>query len=169
MFPVSGPFKPVLAAMVRRTGLHGADPETRANTKILRNSEGQPWDSEKAFYTAFKRECDRLGIKDRTFHDLRRTAVVRLAIAGCTEPEIASITGHSIKDVKSVLERHYLYLDPQIAINAMRKLENSTLHLYAQFLGQFMERRLHGSKSSREHPTERPTGFIGSPLVRNKA
>jgi integrase len=85
-----------------------------------------PWASEDAFYNAFKRECDRLGIKDRTFHDLRRTAVVRLAIAGCTEPEIASITGHSINDVKSILERHYLYLDPQIAINAMRKLENSS-------------------------------------------
>jgi integrase len=168
MFPVGGPFKPVLDAMVRRTGLDGADPEARASTKILRNSEGQPWASEDSFYRAFKRECDRLGIKDRTFHDLRRTAVVRLAIAGCTEPEIASITGHSIRDVRSILEKHYLYLDPQIAINAMTKLEDSTVKVYAQPLRQFMKGRLRGSESGAERPTKRPTALLGSPLVRKK-
>jgi hypothetical protein len=31
------------------------------------------------------------------FHDLRATAVMRLAIAGCTEAEIATITGHSLE------------------------------------------------------------------------
>ena len=34
-----------------------------------------------------------------TFHDLHGTAVTRLAVAGCPEAEIATITGHSLKDV----------------------------------------------------------------------
>jgi integrase len=168
MILVVGPFKPILDAMVERTGVKNADLETRANTKILRNSQGQPWADGSSFYTAFKRECERLGIEDRTFHDLRRTAVVRLAIAGCTEPEIVSITGHSSKEVSAILYKHYLHLDPQIAINAMRKLENSTLHFYAEFVRQFVERRLNESKSSTERPTKRTTAPERSASVRSK-
>jgi hypothetical protein len=29
-------------------------------------------------------------------------------LAGCTIPQIAAITGHSLKDVESILETHYL-------------------------------------------------------------
>jgi hypothetical protein len=43
-----------------------------------------------------------------TFNDLRGTAVTRLALVGCTEAEIASITGHSLRDVRSILDAHYL-------------------------------------------------------------
>ncbi len=43
---------------------------------------------------------------DITFHDLRGTAVTRLAEAGCTEAEIASITGHSVKSVGAILDRY---------------------------------------------------------------
>lgn len=38
------------------------------------------------------------------FHDLRGTAVTMLAEAGCTVPEIAAITGHSLKDATAILE-----------------------------------------------------------------
>lgn len=169
MIPVGGPFKPILDAMVRRTGVADADLKTKANTKILRNSRGEPWANGTALYGAFKLECERLGIEDRTFHDLRRTAVVRLAIAGCTEPEIASITGHSIKDVKSILEKHYLYLDPQLAINAMRKLEQSTSHHYPQFARQFLEERPQAPEPETRRPTEPPTAIIRSPSVRRKS
>lgn len=166
--PVKGPLKPIFDAMVRRTGVADADFETRANTKILRHAQGQPWANGKSFYTAFKAECDRLGIVDRTFHDLRRTAVVRLAIAGCTEPEIVSITRHTIKEVKTILEKHYLYLDPQIAINAMRKLENSTAPFYAQFVTQFLERRLATAKRGTALPTGLPTEPLRARFVRVK-
>lgn len=165
MMPVKGPLKPIFDAMVRRTGVVNADFEIRLNTKILRNSLGQPWASGGSLYGAFKAECDRLGIVDRTFHDLRRTAVVRLAIAGCTEPEIVSITRHTIKEVKTILEKHYLYLDPQIAINAMRKLENSTAHFYGQFVAQFLERRLGASRRGTTLPTSVPTEPHGTQFV----
>lgn len=163
--PVKGPLKPIFDAMVRRTGVANADFEIRLNTKILRNSQGQPWANGGSLYGAFKAECDRLGIVDRTFHDLRRTAVVRLAIAGCTEPEIVSITRHTIKEVKTILEKHYLYLDPQIAINAMRKLENSTAHFYGQFVAQFLERRLRVSRRGTTLPTRVPTEPRGTQFV----
>lgn len=49
--------------------------------------------------------------EDLTFHDLRGSAVVRLALSGATVPEIATFTGHSLKDVEAILDRHYLGRD----------------------------------------------------------
>jgi hypothetical protein len=57
---------------------------------------------------------------------LRGTAVTRLAIVGCTEAEIATITGHSLRDVRSILDANYLHRDPMLAENAIRKLERRT-------------------------------------------
>ena len=47
-----------------------------------------------------------------TFNDLRGTAVTRLALVGCSEAEIATITGHSLRDVRSILDAHYLQPRP---------------------------------------------------------
>jgi hypothetical protein len=66
---------------------------------------------------------DKAGIAGLTFHDLRGTAVTRLALMGVEVPEIAAITGHSLKDVHAILDTHYLHRDPQLAWNAIRKLE----------------------------------------------
>lgn len=63
---------------------------------------------------------------DLTFHDLRGTAVTRLAKAGCTVPEIATITGHSLKDVGTTLDSHYLNRDSALGESAIRKLERET-------------------------------------------
>jgi hypothetical protein len=57
---------------------------------------------------------------------MRGTAVTRLAIVGCTEAEIATITGHSLRDVRSILDANYLHRDPMLAENAIRKLERRT-------------------------------------------
>lgn len=43
-----------------------------------------------------------------TLHDPRGGAVTRLVIAGCSESEIATITGHSLRDVGAILDAHYL-------------------------------------------------------------
>jgi hypothetical protein len=63
------------------------------------------------------------GIDGVSFGDLRGAAMTRLALAGCTVPEICAITGHSLEDANRILQAHYLHDDPQLAWNAVRKLE----------------------------------------------
>src|SRR5204863_6657098 len=62
---------------------------------------------------------------DRTFHDLRGTAVVRYALAGATVPQIMAITGHGLGDVRSIFEAHYLHLDEALGDIAVEKRERS--------------------------------------------
>jgi len=38
-------------------------------------------------------------------------------------PEIATFTGHSLKDVETIIDKDYLGRDVRLAENAMRKLE----------------------------------------------
>jgi integrase len=97
---------------------------------VLLTSEGRPW-TEGGFRASFNKARDKAGIAGLTFHDLRGTAVTRLALMGVEVPEIASITGHSLKDVHAILDAHYLHRDPRLAWNAIRKLEMG----YAQKLG----------------------------------
>lgn len=93
---------------------------------VLVTIGGQAW-TEGGFRASWRKGCDAAGIKGLTFHDLRGTAVTRLAQAGCTVPEIATITGHSLKDVGSILDSHYLNRDDGLARNAIQKLEVSQM------------------------------------------
>lgn len=101
------------------------DATQRVSPLMLVNTDGSPW-SPDGFRASWRKACQRAGISGLTFHDLRGTAVTRLAIAGASEPEIAAITGHSAGDVQSILEKHYLHRDPKLAINAIAKLERGT-------------------------------------------
>ena len=98
------------------------DAATKYGPLILTNSLRRPWKSH-AFQSAWRAAMRKAGIVGVTFHDLRGTAVTRLAIVGCTEAEIATITGHSLRDVRSILDANYLHRDPALAENAIRKLE----------------------------------------------
>ena len=92
---------------------------------ILVNSEGKPWTAD-GFRSSWRKACAAAGVVGVTFHDLRGTAVTRLALVGATEAEIASITGHSLRDVRTILDSHYLHRDPALAESAIRKLEKGT-------------------------------------------
>lgn len=92
---------------------------------ILTTMAGKPW-TLNGFRASWRKACAQAGIQGVTFNDLRGTAVTRLAIAGCTEPEIATITGHSMRDVRSILDAHYLHRDTALAENAIAKLERRT-------------------------------------------
>ncbi len=94
----------------------------RRSTVILTSSDRTPWTSD-GFRASFRKACARAGIAGLTFHDLRGTAVTRLALAGCSESEIAAITGHALTDVRSILDRHYLSRDVALAEAAIHKLE----------------------------------------------
>jgi len=72
--------------------------------------------------SAFAATRDRAGLQHLQARDLRRTAMVRLAEAGCTVPEIASISGHSIDRTERILEV-YLPRTRAMASAAIAKLD----------------------------------------------
>jgi len=111
--PVGTPLK---AALDARRGKEGP---------VLLNRAGMPW-SPDGFRSSWRKACMAAGVVGVTFNDLRGTAVTRLALAGCTEAEIATISGHALRDVRSILDSHYLNRDPKLAENAIRKLETRT-------------------------------------------
>ena len=111
-----------LLVPVHRTLRSCLDRTARSGVTILTTRTG------KAFREDYFRHCWRdailqAGLDGLRFQDLRRTAVVRLAEAGCTDPEIAAITGHSLERTKQILET-YLPRTPDMARNAMAKWES---------------------------------------------
>ncbi|WP_245504082.1 tyrosine-type recombinase/integrase [Lichenihabitans psoromatis] len=89
---------------------------------ILNSSDGRAWTAD-GFKSSFFRAVQKANVEDLTFHDLRGTAVTRLALAGCPAEEIATITGHSFRDVNSILDSHYLSRDVKLAEQAIDRLE----------------------------------------------
>lgn len=110
VIPVGAPLKAALDKIEDRQGT------------MLKNIEGEPWTPD-GFRTSWRKACIKAGVSGVTFNDLRGTAVTRLALAECTEAEIATITGHSLRDVRSILDAHYLNRDPKLAESAIKKLE----------------------------------------------
>ncbi len=110
--PVGAPLKEAL----------GAAGKNKRSTIILTTMEGTPWTPD-GFRSSWGKAYKKAGVVGVTFNDLRGTAVTRLALVGCTEAEIAAITGHSLRDVRSILDAHYLHRDPELARVAIHKLE----------------------------------------------
>jgi integrase len=108
--PVLAPLKAALDAAVKRSPL------------ILVNSDGKPWTSS-GFRASWRKACAKAGIVGLTFHDLRGSAVTRMAKWSCTTVEIARFTGHSLSAVTQILDAHYLGHDPAIAENVVTKFE----------------------------------------------
>jgi integrase len=92
---------------------------------ILTTTRGNPWTSD-GFRTSWSKARAKAGITGLTFHDLRGSAVVRLALADATVPQIATFTGHSLRDVETILDAHYLGRDVKLAEIAVMKLETRT-------------------------------------------
>ena len=111
------------------------DATPKRSTIILTNSDGKPWTSD-GFRASWRKACKAAGVVGVTFHDLRGTAVTRLALAGCTEAEIVTITGHSMRSVRALVDTHYLKRDPSFSVRA----------------------RSASSNREQKRPTELPTG-----------
>lgn len=108
--PVGAPLKTLLDATKKTT------------VTILATTRATAW-TESGFRASWRTACKAAGVEGLTFHDLRGTAVTRLAQAGCTTPEIATLTGHSLKHVESILDAHYLKRDSSLGVTAIRKRE----------------------------------------------
>lgn len=113
VIPVGAPLKAMLEPLRQKVG------------HVLLTTDGTPWTAG-GFSSSWRKACAAAGVVGVTFNDLRGTAVTRLALAECTEAEIATITGHSLRDVRSILDSSYLNRDPELAENAIRKLEART-------------------------------------------
>ena len=90
------------------------------NLTFLTNKYGKPF-TPAGFGNWFRHQCS---LPHCSAHGLRKAAARRLAEAGCTEHEIAAITGHaSLKEVQ-----HYTKSADQkrLAIAAMAKIKDST-------------------------------------------
>lgn len=90
--------------------------------RICLNSRGRPW-SKDGFKTSWGKECARLKITGVTFHDLRGTFITERRREGSTAEQIAGVTGHSIAEINSVLERHYLADDQQVSDAVILRME----------------------------------------------
>ncbi len=71
---------------------------------MLTSSRGTPW-TQDGFRASWQAEMDRhpfrvLRKRRRVFHGLRKSSVVFLLEAGCTDAEVAAITGQSRKMVE---------------------------------------------------------------------
>ena len=83
-------------------------------TTILTSKRGRPW-TQDGYRTMFNRAKRKAGIKGKTFYDAR----------GLTPQELATITGHSIKDVEPILDT-YTARSPELARSAMQRYESGT-------------------------------------------
>jgi hypothetical protein len=72
------------------------------------------------FNERFRRVAERAGV-DAQARDLRRTAMLRMAEAGATVPQIASVSGHSIEATQRILET-YLPRNRDLAEIAITRL-----------------------------------------------
>lgn len=95
----------------------------RKAATVLLSATGQPWKS-KNFQHRWKDVMVAAEIDGLHFHDLRGTAVTMLAEAECTAPQIAAITGHSLRHVSDILDK-YLAKTRTLADQAMDKFENA--------------------------------------------
>lgn len=90
---------------------------------FVNEATGRPW-LEKELSQAFAYIRTTRILKNggpyRLLRQLRHSCVVQLARAGCTIPEIAAITGHSLSSVEKILG-HYLPRDSKVARNAQVK------------------------------------------------
>lgn len=100
------------------------DGAPRTSTQIVISEDTKRPYREDNFRHVFAGIRDHLGLGHLQFRDLRRTAAVRLAEAGCTAPEIAAITGHSIERTQRILDT-YVPRTTSMAQNAIAKLERN--------------------------------------------
>ncbi len=112
-----------LAIPVHAT-LHAIIAETpAAHLTFLTTQFGQPFKAA-GFGNWFREQCDTAGLPHCSAHGLRKAAARRLAEAGCTEHEIAAITGHaSLREIA----RYTKAADQvRLAVSAMDKVKTRT-------------------------------------------
>ena len=99
-----------------------AEPPSPASHVLVTDRSGDPW-TEYGFRNSWAKVKADAGIVGRTFHDLRGTAATMFAMAGATVPEIATMTGHSLADVQSILDKNYIHRDARLSDAGVDKMD----------------------------------------------
>lgn len=97
------------------------DTMTKRGPLVLTTVTGLGW-KKRYFAQMWQETSEAAGIKDIHFHDLRGTAVTNLAEAGCTVPEIAALTGHTLAHAQRILD-DYMARTGALSDAAIVKLE----------------------------------------------
>jgi hypothetical protein len=98
------------------------DAAYRRAAVILTTKTGRSY-SKRYLAQQWEKTCKAAGIVDLHFHDIRGTTVTMLAEAGCTLPEIVSITGHTLRRAQDILDK-YLARTSKLAESEIAKFEN---------------------------------------------
>lgn len=93
----------------------------RVSTHILTDVNDRPFLGDN-FRHQWREATLAAGLDGLQFRDLRRTAMIRLAEAGCTDIEIAAVSGHEIDQTRKILET-YVPRTSAMASSAIAKLE----------------------------------------------
>lgn len=116
---------------------------TRHGPYILTRPPSERFDTHRPWFTkgndkelgkTFIARAREVGIAKLEFGDLRGTTVTLLAEAGCSVPEICSITGHTLQSAQRILDRHYLKRTPVLAASAVERFENASATNFANQL-----------------------------------
>lgn len=94
----------------------------KLSTHVLTNTRGKPWTTD-GFQSSWGKAIKKIGIEGLQFNDLRGTAVTSWAEARATVPEIAALSGHSLKDVEKILEAHYLSMSQRLGDKVILRLD----------------------------------------------
>ncbi|MCM5558072.1 tyrosine-type recombinase/integrase [Pleomorphomonas sp. JP5] len=111
---------------------HMLDGMERTAAVVLTTKTSRPWTA-RYFKAKWEEASKKAGIEQLHFHDLRGTAITMLAEAGCTTPQIAAITGHSLKTVTTILDK-YLARTRVLAGEAVSLFENARSTKFANQL-----------------------------------
>ena len=90
---------------------------------LVPSPTGRPW-LLRNFARAWDEVARAAGIRDRQRRDARRTAVVRLAEAGATVPQIAAVTGWGIDYCQRIVDT-YLPRRTEVALGAIQLWERT--------------------------------------------
>ena len=101
-------------------------PMTAASLMLIPTARGKQMNKDSLSH-GIKKECERLGIvPNPPLHGLRRSAIIRLLEAGCTEEEVTSITDQSRRMVQYYAgRRHKRKLAEVVKIKMERKSDKS--------------------------------------------
>ena len=122
---VEVPDAPQLAVRLASARERKQESQISAAEIVIRTTTGTRFDehSYRKAFAAVRRDAVKTcpSLADFRDQDLRDTSVTWLARAGCTIPQIRSITGHSEKSIYSIL-KHYLAVDAGMAGEAIGHL-----------------------------------------------